>query len=282
MYKDQIDSLLYTKLFNNLFHNSYVKNTVVGEREDIEKLTSKHLKQIYKDYYVPNNTFIVVCGNFDENEILNDIKEYMKNVKTKTSNIPKRIKDKELPSVCAIYEEVTKDLNNPRVKCALKINKKIFNIKDDTILKYYLAIIMSSNFTSTSKLYEKYKNENIMLKMSYNINIIDDYVIVSLSSLCENADVFLSNIKKDMYNINIDKSEFERKKKTFLKTVITEFDNIEDIEYNIATSLMISDKIDYNIYNNVNDMDYKICDNILKTMLDNIKNDNISVIKTVK
>lgn len=282
MYKDQIDSLLYTKMFNNLFHNSYVKNTVVGERTDIERLTAKHLKQIYKDYYVPNNTFIVVCGNFDENQILEDIKEYMKNIKVKSSEIPKRLKKKELPSVNAIYEEVTKDLNNTRVKCAIKINKKLFNIKENSILKYYLAIIMSSNFSSTSKLYEKYKNENIMLKMSYNINIIDDYVIISIGSMCENADIFLSNIKKDITKLDINESEFERKKKTFLKTVITEFDNIEDIEYNIATSLMIDNKIDYNIYDNVNNMDYKTCENILKIVLENIRNDNISIIKTVK
>ena len=73
---------------------SYVKNTVLGERSDIEKITAKHLNQIYKDFYATNNTFIVVCGDFDENEVLEDIKEYMKKIKTKKTPVPKRIKRK--------------------------------------------------------------------------------------------------------------------------------------------------------------------------------------------
>ena len=82
MYKDQLDGLLSQKLFNNLFHESYVKNTVLGERSDIEKITAKHLNQIYKDFYATNNTFIVVCGDFDENEVLEDIKKNIDLIKS--------------------------------------------------------------------------------------------------------------------------------------------------------------------------------------------------------
>ena len=81
MYKDQIDSLMYSKLFDNLFNKSYSKNTVVGEREDIANITAKSLNEIYNDYYVPNNTFIIVTGNFDIDEVMNTIKDYMKNIK---------------------------------------------------------------------------------------------------------------------------------------------------------------------------------------------------------
>ena len=70
MYKDQLDGELSKKLFDNLFHDSYVKNTVLGERKDVEKITAKHLNQIYKDFYATNNTFIIVCGDFNENEII--------------------------------------------------------------------------------------------------------------------------------------------------------------------------------------------------------------------
>ena len=71
MYKDQINYYMYSEIFNNLFEKSYIKNTVVGERNTIDKITSKYLNQIYDDYYIPNNTFIIVCGNFDTNDIIN-------------------------------------------------------------------------------------------------------------------------------------------------------------------------------------------------------------------
>lgn len=282
MYKDQLDGLLSQKLFNNLFHNSYVKNTVLGERSDIEKITAEHLNQIYNDFYATNNTFIIVCGDFNENEVIEDIKEYMKNVKVKTTPVPKRIKKKDLPTVGVLYEEFDKKVSIPRVKYAIKIDKNLFGIKDETILKYYIGMILSSNLSTTSKLFEKYKNEDIVVNMSFGVNIIDDYLIISINALCKDESKFLERIEKDIKKLSIGKEEFERKKKSILKSVIIDFDSIEEIEYNIATSLMIDGQIDFDIYNSVNNMDFSNCQNVIDTIVDNIKNDNISVIKTIK
>ncbi len=282
MYKDQLDGLLSQKLFNNLFHESYVKNTVLGERSDIEKITAKHLNQIYKDFYATNNTFIVVCGDFDENEVLEDIKEYMKNVKVKKTSVPKRIKKKDLPTVSALYEEFDKKVSNPRVKYAIKIDKSLFGIKDETILKYYVGLILSTNLSVTSKLFEKYKNNGIVISMSFGVNIIDDYLIISVSALCKDEQKFIENIEKDIKTLVIEKEEFERKKKSILKNVIIDFDSIEEIEYNITTSLMMDGEIDFDIYNSVNNMKYDMCQNVIDTIISNINTNNVSIIKTIK
>lgn len=282
MYKDQIDGYLYQKLFANLFHDSYIKNTVVGERSDIEKITAKSLNEIYNDYYVPNNTFIIVCGDFDKDDIINEIKDYMKNINISKDIIPTRIKKKDSPKVSALYEEVSKDVSNTRVKYALKIDKKLFDIKDQDILKFYISIILSTNFSSTSKLYERYKSNNVMLGMSYGVNIIDDYLVININGVTKNDKLFIDNISKDIKKIVINEKDFLRKKKSILKNVIIDFDNIEDVEYNICTSLMMHGKIDYDIYNSVNDMNFNSCVNILNIICDNINKDNISVIKTNK
>ncbi len=282
MYKDQIDGYIYHRLFDNLFHDSYIKNTVVGERSDIEKITAKSLNEIYNDYYVPNNTFIIVCGNFDKDDILNEIKEYMKGIKIKKNEIPVRIKKKDLSKVSVLYEEVNKDISNTRVKYAVKIDKKLFNIKNEDILKFYIGIILSSNFSSTSKLYEKYKSNNIMLGMSYGVNIVDDYLVINVNGTTRNDKLFIDSISKDIHNICIKESDFLRKKKSVLKNVIIDFDNIEDIEYTICTSLMMDGKIDFDIYNSVNNMNYEECLRILDIICGEIREDNISVIKTIK
>lgn len=282
MYKDQIDGYLYQKLFSNLFHDSYIKNTVVGERSDIEKITAKSLNEIYDDYYVPNNTFIIVCGNFDKDEIIDEIKEYMKSVKVRKSDIPVRIKKKDLSKVSALYEEVSKDVSNTRVKYAIKIDKKLFGIKDENILKDYIGIILSTNFSSTSKLYEKYKANNIMLGMSYGVNIIDDYLVININGVTRNDKLFIDSISKDIHKLVIKEKDFLRKKKSILKNVIIDFDNIEDVEYNICTSLMMDGQIDYDIYNSVNNMTYEECVRIIDVIVNSISSDNISVIKTSK
>ena len=278
MYKDQIDSLMYTKLFDNLFNKSYCKHTVVGEREDIAKITAKSLTNVYNDYYVPNNTFIVVTGNFDTEEVMTTIKEYMKKLNQKPKELPKRIKEKEVETVSIPYEEIKKDMENTRVKYAIKMKKNIFGIKDDNILKDYLGIILSNNFSATSELFERYKDNEIVIGMNYGINVIDDYLIININALTNDGNKFIENIEKDIKKLKLNKEEFERKKKKYLKSYILDFDNIEDVEYLISLSLMMDGKIDYNEYDKLVNLNYKEANRIMKL----INYDNVSIIRTIK
>ena len=278
MYKDQIDSLMYSKLFDNLFNKSYSKHTVVGEREDIANITAKSLNEIYNDYYVPNNTFIIVTGNFDIDEVMNTIKDYMKNIKVKPKELPKRIKERDKEIVNVPYEEIKKDMENTRVKYAIKMKKNIFGIKDDNILKDYLGLILSNNFSATSELFERYKDNDIVIGMSYGVNIIDDYLIININALTNDGNRFIDNIKEDIMKLKLNEEEFERKKKKYLKSYILDFDNIEDVEYLLSLSLMIDNKIDYNEYDKLIALNYKEASRIMKL----INFDNTSIIRTIK
>ena len=278
MYKDKINSYMMSELFKNLFTNSYVRNTVVGERSDIAKITSKGLNKIYKDFYVPNNTFIIVCGNFDENDIMNTIKEYMNKLNLKPKKLPKVIKAKDKDIVKVPYQEIKKDINDERVKYVIKINKKNFGIKNNKDLSAYINIILGANFSPTSSLYEKYKNEDIVTSLSYSVNIIDNYVVLILEAFTKDASRFLNEIQSDIKNLSLTKEVFERKKKRYLKNYILDFDNIEDVEYIISYALMVDNKIDYNDYTKIIELDYNKALYVLK----NINSDNTSVIKTIK
>lgn len=282
MYKDDINSDLYYRLYSNLFFDSYAKNTVVGERSDIEKITSSHLNRIYNHFYAPNNTFIIVCGDFDRFEIIDLIKEYIGKLNIESKELPKRIYKKDKSNVKVCYEEIKKDVADCRVCYAIKLSKSLFPKMDDDILKLYLSIILSNNFSSTSSVYERYKIENIMYRMSYGVNIVDDYIIISIKGLCNDGNLFIDNLKSDINNLMIKENEFERKKKGVLKNIIVDFDNIEDIEYNLSMFLMVDGKINFNVYNDVNDMNFESCFNILNILKENIKDDNVSIIKTIK
>ncbi len=278
MYKDKIDSLINEHIYKNLFTNAYAKNTVVGERSDIEKITAKELNRIYNDYYVPNNTFIVVCGNFDPEELMDVINDYMDKLDLKPKTLPVRIKEKEDRKVNISYEEIQKDIEEPRVKYAIKMNKNIFGIKDDTLLKDYISSILDSYFSPSSKLFEKYKLKGIVYTLNYSSSIIDDYLVIIISAVTNNADRFIKEIKKDIKKINITKKEFDRKRKKYIRNYILEFDNIEDVEYDITMSLLIDNKIDFDEYSYCMNMKYEEARRILSL----IEFDNECVIKTIK
>ena len=278
LYKDQIEDYMYDRLFKNVFHESYMKHDVAGERSDIEEITAKSLNKIYDDYYISNNTYITMSGNFDKDEAIKFIKEYISKLNLKPKELPKRIIAKEPDSVVKEYEEIKKDIEDVRIKYAIKIPRKNFNIEDNNILRYYLGIVLSSNLSATSSLYEKYKKENIATGIGHNIYVIDDHVLIIINGLCVDGEKFINNIEKDIKKLTIDEETFDRKKKLGLKAFILDFDNIENVEYNISNSIMIDGKIDFDEYYHIDEMTYEKCIELLNS----ITYDNISIIRTIK
>ena len=70
----------------------------------------------------------------------------------------------------------------------------------------------------------------------------------------------------------------QRKKKMFIKSYIIDFDNIEDIEYDICDMLVRDNKINYNEYTEILNMSYDQA----KKIQEEIKPKNISVIRAIK
>lgn len=58
----------------NFFIDHPYKNDILGTKESINSLTKEDLQEFYKKLFVPKNMVLAVCGNFDEEEILKEIK----------------------------------------------------------------------------------------------------------------------------------------------------------------------------------------------------------------
>ena len=105
-----------------------------------------------------------------------------------------------------------------------------------------------------------------------------NYVIIGISAFTHDGNLFIERIKKDVNKLKLTKSDFERKKKLYLKGYICDFDNIEDIEYIICESIIMDEGLDYNEYSKINDMTFEKANEVLKSL----EFDNISIVKTIK
>ncbi len=278
MGKDQIERELYQKVFKNALNDSYAKNTVIGEKEDIQSITCEELKRIYDDFYISNNSFVIVTGNFNKEEIIEYIKEYYSKLNLKAKELPKRIIEKENEKVNIEYEEIKKDMEDTRVKYTIKLNKKIFNIEDDSILQYYLMCIFNNNFSISSPLYEQYKNNDLICSLGTSTSIIDEYILITINATTNKPKELINTLNKDIKKLSLDKETFERLKKKRIKNFIMLFENIEDVESVITEELTRDGKIDYNEYDFINNVSYKTVLEIMKK----INTNNISVIRTIK
>ena len=78
MYFDDPYFLLHNNLNQNAFNESFIKYPVLGTKEGIENVSVEELKRLYKDFYTPENMFIIVTGNFNQDEVLDFIKHQKK------------------------------------------------------------------------------------------------------------------------------------------------------------------------------------------------------------
>lgn len=278
MYKDKINMYMTETLCKSIFKNAYPKNTTVGERSDIAKITANSLNKIYNDYYIPNNTFIIVCGDFDNKKCLDLIKKQIKKYNPIKKELPEKVIEKEPLKVNKDFIQIEKNVECERVKIGFKFNKDILGISDDNLIRYYLDIIFSCYISPTSKIFEKYKNEELFYDGGYGVTLVEDKIVIIVSAACINADRFIKEVLKDIKKLNINKEDFERKKKLYLKSYIMDFDNIEDIEYNICMSLMVDGYINYKEYSQIINLDYKEALRIIKLL----KFDNYSIVKCIE
>lgn len=278
MNKDKLEVFMHDRIFNNMYNKSSSKYNIIGEKSDIEKIDYKYLDMLYHDFYVPSNTFIVVCGNFNNDSVMNTIKEYYSKIKLIDSKVPKRIEEKEEEKVYCEYEEISKDNYEPRCNIGYKMKKSVFGKISDQELIIYLNIILKINFTYISKLYEEYKKENIIHSMGAYANVSDEYVSIVVEGVCDDNDLFIDKIDKDIRKLDVSKEKFEIFKRRLIKNYIVTFDNIEDVEYKITDELTRFGKIDFNDYSIIKNLSYEKCMDILNK----INYDNKCILKTVK
>jgi predicted Zn-dependent peptidase len=278
LYKDDIIEFMFEKLKNNLYFNDYPKNSVLGEKEDINNITYEGLIKVYKDFYNLNNMFIVVTGNFNMNEVVEYINNYFNKIKRIPKFKAKINKIKEPEDINISYEEITKDVEEPRVFIGYKLLRNDLPRIDDFKLIRYLNMIMSTKLGPTSELYEKYKNEKLIINLSYSVTNFDNYFVIIIEALTDNSKKYIENIIKDISKYEIDKETFERKKKNLISSLIMTFENIEDVEEIITSHMFNYNKVYNNSYDLINELNFKE----VKLVEKSINYDKYSILKTIK
>lgn len=279
-YKDDIISFMNEHIKQNLFFNAYPIHNVLGEKSDIKKITSESLKKIYKDFYNLNNIFIVITGNFNKEEVIDFLNEYMKKIpKPIKFNIKIKHEHKHEPDTVKVtYEEIKKDMEGTKVLYGVKIPKNKI-LKMNGIKKhYYLYILMASRFSVSAPLYEKYKNENLIVSLNYSVIDFEKHIVLLIDALTNNPSEFIKNLKEDIKNFQINEETFNRKQKVLISNLIMTFEDIEDIENLITTQIFRHDKVINNIYNIVKSLNFKEIKDIEK----NIDFNNSTILRTIK
>ncbi len=108
---DNPKRILWYKYNELAYKVSNYKHPVIGYRETIENFNEKLVKEYFYSHYVPSNTYIVVDGNIDKEEVLKFVKETFGTVKGKFYKpppIPLEPEQKEIRSAVIKKPQVTR------------------------------------------------------------------------------------------------------------------------------------------------------------------------------
>lgn len=262
-----------TTLFKNLFNEGFLKYTVLGTEEGIKTVTHEELTRLYKDFYTPNNMFIVVTGNFDKDEVLKFIKEYMSTIYIKKSNA-KVLRPREKEEVYSKYEEIALEVNEPKVVIGYKIN--IGKTKDKLKTRLCLEMLLSENFDKTGKAFLRLI-ENNLPRFEYSVEECDNFFIVYFTASTSEHELFAKIIDEELQSLDFNSESLNRKRKSLISGLILQFEDIVNVEDTITGNLFMYNKVINNMESIVKSITLKEIKNI--SNLININNKSLLIEK---
>ena len=232
----------------NLFNNIKYKD-VGGLVEDVEKTTINDLKTLYDAFYHPSNQIIFIAGNFNKDEIINEIKDfYNKTIIEKHDvqlidyNEPLKVKKKEdilLFPTPLEYESIT-----------FKIDVRDFSPLERLELDFYLSCFYMLFFGISSPLYKKLVDEEIITEgINCGDTKMDNYLLITIGAYTRNTKIFKECVLDKIKKLDdFDQEKFELKKKNAITRLILRDENIFSMIFPFI--------------NNVIDFDYPYVDKV--------------------
>lgn len=273
MEQDNINTVLLYSAMNNAFKtDKSMCVPVLGEKADIDKITSEYLISIYNDFYTYDRMHIVVCGDFDIEEVSNYIHDYFKGTKCSDEKV-KVLYDKESDNVEVNYFEITRDVIEDKTGVVFKIPVKDFKGIKNSDLNRYLNILFTCMYGSTSSVKSNLEKLGITGFNFLTKRVNNYFVLILIGSGDSNK--FVNFILDTIKNIKISKQDFESKIKVMISALIVDFENIVNVEGFITDQLKLNGKITNNAKDELLKLDYYVFKNIYK----NLNFDNRSVLR---
>lgn len=246
MYEDMPDFKLEMKLRECLYKNHPRRLDIAGTVEEIERITKEDLYNCYNSFYIPNNMFILIVGNFKKEEALNIIREELDQKKTEKLPIIKEITEPE-----KVEEEeylLKEDIEIPKIALGLKVPLKKIALKDME-LDLYLNMLTTILFGSSSLFRERVRQEKLLSDIYTEWENINDFRTFYLMATTIYSQELLKEIKKEFENIQIAEEDFERIKKVWISNEVRMIDNIDSTVHNVYDDILkyheiIPNKID--------------------------------------
>lgn len=277
MCKDNPSRKLIETTFHNLFNEYPYYNTVIGEIEDINKITKEDLYTCYNTFYHPSNMGLIVVSNLPEEEVINIVKENQSKKQYKNNFKIIRKEYNELDNVRKEYEIIYDKVTETRVMYGLKFKKDYFSkSKTKTLISFYILfdILIGELSKFTLDLKEQKK---ILGNIGFSIEFDYEYLIFKFLARPNDEKEYILLLEEQLKNKEIKEEDFLMIKKSILSSELFDFNTVEGTMTNLCNSYIFYDDISDNAWKEEKSLTFDEFKNIISKF--NMGNKSIVIMK---
>ena len=272
MYEDMPDIKLEMELRKCLYQNHPRRIDIAGTVEEINRIKKEDLYNCYSNFYIPNNMFILIVGNFNKDSAIEIIKKRLDY--KKSQELPQIKKIDEPTKVKESKKKITFNIEIPKIAYGLKIPTKDLNLSN-LELDLYLNILTTIIFGASSEFREHTRNEKMLNGIHTEWESLDDYRIFYLMASTKDPDKLEEEIKDEIEHLSITEEAFNRIKKVWIANEVRMIDNIDATVSNLYDDILRYGTIISNRIEKIKGMKLKT----LQSLIKKIDFKNISIVK---
>ena len=229
MYDDYPAWQVYINAMNCMYKNNPVKLDIAGSIESISKIDKEVLYKCYNTFYNPSNMAMVICGDFNPEELIEEIKKRL--IEKPHQGEIKRIYPKEEEIINKKEETQQMEVSNPLFIIGFKDKVK----DQENIVKRHISIeiLLNMMLGKSSNLYKKlYEEGNLLSEPDLDYEFSKEYSHVLISGQSKNPKQVYEELKNTIkqYKENgLDNNHFERIKRKIYGDYVTEYNDITEV-----------------------------------------------------
>ena len=274
MYDDYPEWRVYLNALEAMYHEHPVKLDITGTIETISHIDKEILYKCYNTFYNPSNMVMVVCGDFEPEKLLQEIKNRL--IDKKANGEIKRIYPEEPEDI--VQEKIEQKMDVSQPIFVIGIKDKLADTKERVKKHITIEILLNMILGKSSKLYKELYDEGLLFSTpSLDYEYATGYAHILITGQSPDPEKVYERFKQTVANMKIDSTEFNRIRKRIYGEYIKEYNDVEDI-----ARMFLSD-----FFKEMNSFDFLeeitvINEEYVEQVLKDVFNDKKMVISVIK
>ena len=277
MYDDYPEWKVYLNTLEAMYHEHPVKLDITWTIETISHIDKDILYKCYNTFYNPANMAMVICGDFEPEKLLEEIKKRL--IEKKANGEIKRIYPEEPESIVKEKIEQKMDVSEPLFTIGIK--DKVATQKEKVKKHLAIEILLNMLIGKSSDLYQELYKSGVMFSMpGVDYEFSRDYAHILVTGQSKEPEKVYESFKntiRELREKGIESEEFKRMKKMLYGSFIKEYDEPGDI-----ARMFLAD-----FFKGINSFEYleeitTINEQYVEQILNEVFNENKMILSVIK